>query len=208
MNSNRTALVGVMLFVSALVFSGCSETGAGTPVVPTDKPNSESASVPEVAAPLDASRYLGNPCDLVPQNSMADLGYSEPGEKRTKETTATSIMAGPGCAWVVLDGIKSVAVFVHADNQSRGAGGLAALHENYKLGRFAYWEPETVDGYPAAFSDVSDQRDRGGCGLAVGIANDLSFSVSVQGYTKQPDQACADAKQVAEQVISTLKGGS
>jgi hypothetical protein len=42
----------------------------------------------------------------------------------------------------------------------------------------------------------------------VGIVDDLSFSVSADGYTKQPTQACPDAKLVAEQVIATLKGGS
>jgi hypothetical protein len=151
---------------------------------------------------------LDDPCALVPKDFLQKLGYVEPGKKQTGETESVAALVGPGCGWNESDGIKGVAVNIQTGNRENGLGGLQGLYDAYKRGQFAYWDPATISGYPAASANVSDLRDRGECVFIVGIEDDLSFTAHANGYDKEPQQACPDAKRVAEQVIATLKGGS
>lgn len=204
--------VGLLAVGVVVAMGGCSGEEPGTPVTPTAGESSSgsgsSSEVPSVANPLDISPFLENPCELVPRSAVSDLGYAEPGEPLTAEDSSAAALSGPGCVWGEQDSIRGIQLGIQTGNRKNGVGGLQGLYDAYQSGQYVYWEPTTVAGYPAAFLDAVDLRDRGTCSLSVGIADDLSFSVSGNGYTKQPTQACPDAKMVAEQVIATLKGGS
>ncbi len=165
--------------------------------------------MPSVTAPLDPSAYLDDPCRLVPQETVAGLGYSDGGEVRDAEDDAGAALAGPGCLWEVSTGIRAIQLIIQTGARDDGNGGLRGGYEVYEeYDGFAYWEPTTVADHPAAFVDVRDQRDRGDCGMMVGLADDLSFFVTARGYAGEPDAACQDAETVAGQVIETLKGGA
>lgn len=207
MRSIRRAIgAGALVAVAALTAS-CSGTELGTPVS-SSAVETSTVGVPGVPAPLDASEHLDDPCGLVPSDAMSALGYTEPGMAEDGETDSTAALAGPSYYWVFPDSAKSLGLYIQTGNQKNGQGGLQGLYDAYKRGQYAYWESTTVQNYPAAYSDVSDRRDRGRCSLMVGMADDLSFSVATNSYFDRPTQACTDTKQVAEQMIETLKGGS
>ncbi|TKG60447.1 DUF3558 domain-containing protein [Prauserella endophytica] len=207
----RAAAAALMV---GLLAAGCATEEPGTPSASSwtsSADNSTSASggdVPQVSSPLDASAYLDRPCDLVPQTVMNELSYTEPGKALTADENSTAALSGPGCGWNVRGHGQSVVVGIQTGNQQDGMGGLQGIYDGYQDGQFEYYEPTTVDGYPAAFSDISDNRDRGSCAMYVGIADDLTYSVYAGPYGDDPDAACPVVEQVAGAVIETLKGGA
>ncbi|WP_091678797.1 DUF3558 domain-containing protein [Amycolatopsis marina] len=208
----RLTRVSLSLLVAGVCFAlvgACSGEEPGTPTVRQSTAGADAGgSVPRVGVPLDISTYLENPCSLVPQDFVASLGFPKEGRPDTGKDSSSAELAGPGCVWTVPDSIKGLDVNVQTGNQKNGLGGLQGLYDAYQRGQFSFWEPFSVSSYPAAYHDASDLRDSGVCNLAVGIKDDLTFSVTAAGYDKEPDQACPDAVRVAEQVIATLKGGS
>lgn len=201
--------VGLLLALASTLglVLGCAGEEPGTPV-PTSAGVVSGSPVPEVSTPLDASGYLNSPCEIVAQNSLSKLGYTDTGQNRTEDSNGTSAISGPSCGWLHPDSAKTISVLLQTGNRENGLGGLDGNYRAYQQGQYAYWEPARIDGYPAAYSDISDMREQGRCRLIVGIADDLAFDVQASSYFDQPNQACIDAKQVAEQVIATLKGGS
>ena len=133
---------------------------------------------------------------------VSQLGYSNP-----TPTTADSPF-GPGCGWIDISGAKpknfSVGVQILKGQRN---GGLASVYKTHDSGGYAYADSTDVSGYPAAFADTQDRRDQGKCSVYVGIADDLTFSAGVDGYSGAQD-SCDTAKQIAASVITTLQGGS
>lgn len=202
----RRMTAAVSAVAVALAVAGCSGGEvAGTPLPSTDSSSSAGAGsdIPQVDVPLDASKYVDSPCALVPQETLAQLGYTEPGEPDT--TRETKIVSGPGCGWNVRGGGRLLHVGLQTGNQQAGAGGLAAVRAAYESGRHVYYEPIEIDGYPAVFSSISDRRTNGDCRLWVGISNDLTFSVVPSGYENEQD-SCGTAKTVASAVLTNLQG--
>lgn len=209
MNSIRMSLSLLATGICVALVGACSGDAPGTPTVPQSTPGEGvGGNVPKVVAPLDISTYLEDPCGLVPQDVATGLGFPVPGRPDTGESSSSAALAGPGCVWTAPDSIKGLDVNIQTGNQKNGLGGLQGLHDAYQRGQYSFWEPFSVSNYPAAYHDASDLRESGVCNLAVGIKDDLTFSVTAAGYDKEPDQACPDAVQVAEQVIATLKRGS
>lgn len=192
------------LAVSALPMAGCSFQTAGAPAPttqPTSSPASSNPAVPKVAQPLDVSAFVADPCGLVPQDTMAGLGYSSPGTAHDKAQSP----AGPDCGWINSDNGRNLAVILQTNNRDSGIGGLAGIYTGRDTGQLLLLEPAPdVMGYPAVYSDRQDRRDRGACNLVVGVADDLVFSVGDQGYTGSQD-SCDAAQRVAAAVVKTLK---
>ena len=195
--------------LTALCVSACSGTTGGTaaPAAPPPVPSSPVAAdpnVPKVAAPLDVSAYTAKPCDTVPAAVLSSLDYTAPGQPHTGSAGDTA--AGPYCAWIAGAEGLSVQVGLLTGNRDRGIGGLAGLYAGKASGQVGFLEPAPdVAGYPAVYTDLRDRRASGDCGLDVGVADDLVFSVSAQGYQGQQD-SCQVAGKVAAAVVSTLKG--
>ncbi|WP_086848111.1 DUF3558 domain-containing protein [Amycolatopsis kentuckyensis] len=209
MQSKLIALA-VSLVVSAGVATSCTTSTGGTASPsPSDSAATSAPAadpdVPKVPAPLDASKYVANMCDAVPKDVLASLKYTGPGEARASGGDAAT--AGPSCAWRLRGEGIGVSVILATANRDRGAGGLAGIYAAYrdrKVIRFLEPAPE-VEGYPAIYYDLSDERSSGTCGLGVGIADDLLVDVQAQGYQGK-DDSCAAAAQVAAGIIKTLKG--
>jgi hypothetical protein len=156
--------------------------------------------------PLDAGKYTSDTCAVLPQDLLASLKYTDPGKYQAKGNTPFTA-AGPSCSWKIKGEGIGLQVILGTGNRERGAGGLAGSYAAYRSGtiaRFLERAPD-VEGYPAIYFDVQDERPMGTCGLVVGIADDLSFSVQAQGYQGQ-DDSCAAAAQAAAGVVKTLKG--
>ncbi|WP_176218249.1 DUF3558 domain-containing protein [Saccharomonospora piscinae] len=205
-----------MLPTAAMVVlaSSCSATTSGTPK-PEHSSNSTSATTGQpdgryfVENPLDVTSFLGRPCDLVSPGVLAELGFlPEGGRARTSESDAIAKKEGPYCGWSGSDE-GNLTVAIQSGNADRGVGGLDGLFDLHSQGRFEYWSETTVDGYPAAYHNMLEtDREEGNCSLGVGIQKELSFSVSADYYTDNPEQACQVAEAIAADVVENLKGAS
>ncbi|MBN6039347.1 DUF3558 domain-containing protein [Amycolatopsis sp. 195334CR] len=198
-----------LLVAAAAALSACSgETGGNPkPVETAGSTAAEQPGGPKIANPLDVSAYLGNPCDLTPLEKLSAAGYTEPGEPKTEDDVA-KVLAGPSCHWSGAEPGVGMTVQVQTGNRDNGIGGVAGL-EKAKQGRQLGFleQTEDVGGYPAFFAGQSDRRATGSCGLAVGVADDLTFTVTSLGYQGAQD-SCDNSVRVAGIVIDTLKGGA
>jgi hypothetical protein len=208
---SKLGVLTALVVLSAGSMAACTATKDGTASPsPTGSASTNSPSadpeVPKVAVPLDASKYVADPCGLVAQDALTPLRLTDPGQNRPVGNDPRA-KAGPSCVWKLRGEGSGVSVILGTASRDRGAGGLAGLYAGYRQRtfiRFLEHAPD-IDGYPAIYYGLLDERPMGSCGLGVGIADDLAVDVYAQGY-QGPDDSCAAATQVATSVIKTLKG--
>lgn len=205
---NKLTAVTLLVAAAATLTACTGETG-GKPK-PAESAGSSAAAQPggrQIADPLDVSKYLGNPCDLTPLAKLSAAGYTEPGEPKTEDDVA-KVLAGPSCHWSGAEPGVGMTVQVQTGNRDNGIGGVAGLEKAKQSRQLGFLEQtEDVGGYPAFFAGQSDRRATGSCGLAVGVADDLTFTVTSLGYQGAQD-SCDNSVRVAGIVIDTLKGGA
>ncbi|MBB1157823.1 MULTISPECIES: DUF3558 domain-containing protein [Amycolatopsis] len=174
------ALVGM-----ALVLAGCSAPPA---------PPAESSAPPEAPPLLNVRKYEQDPCALLPQAAEVFNAV------RNRETTGAVM---PSCTWT--DSKNSTLTIGFAG----AVGGLAAIGQNRSS--TGYFDPApAIDGYPAAYTNVLDNRGQGGCQVAVGVRSDETFTSSVVLHPRSPsyDDPCAVALKAATAVVATLRSAS
>jgi Protein of unknown function (DUF3558) len=190
----------------AVLVGGCSAKEAGSPTGPaptsgagkqTGSPSTSSGSgggsAPKVSNPLDASKFLTQPCSSIGPDKLRSLSVSAQGEPDNSPV-------GPTCQWIERDAGSSLEVGFLTGNKN----GLADTYRGRD--RFkGYFEPTQVDGYPAVFNDLRDFRGDGTCNITVGISDTLAFRTAVQDG-KLGQKSCDRTKQAAAAVITTLKG--
>lgn len=198
---HHTLVTTVAIALSLALTSACSETKAGNPIASSSSA-AATPTVPAVKLPLDPAAFVDKPCDLVPQQLLSQLGYTDP------TPTAADSPFGPGCGWIDVSGSnpKNFSAGLQILKGKRN-GGLSSIYQTRDGGGYAFADPTEVSGYPAAFADTQDRRTQGKCSVYVGIADDLTFSVGVDGYQNAQD-SCDTAKQIAAAVITKLQGGS
>jgi hypothetical protein len=205
-------------FATLLVLAaGCSDKQAGTalpttgtatadptdtPSEPTSPPPSSTGGAPQVSDPLDATKFIPQPCTALSAASLQTLNTTKPGEPDTESPIAKS--SGPSCKWTSNDTPDSRVFSVGFIT-----GNKNGLSDTYRGGKRAfpgYFEPTDVDGYPAVFNGLTDDRSSGACNITVGISSTLAFRSGMQADKGVGTQACDLAKQVASSVLKTLKG--
>ncbi|OZM71494.1 hypothetical protein CFN78_20350 [Amycolatopsis antarctica] len=205
--SSKYRLAVSVLAPLAIVLNSCGGTEEG--VAQPESSVSSVETAPRVSIPLDASPYEERPCSLVSQQVMSQFGYTEPGENSTEKTEGKAKLAGPVCNFKSPIKGGSSTIIIETENRKRGTGGLSGVYAAFEAGRFAYLEAATVEDYPAVFSDVTDVREIGKYSLAVGVADDLTFSVSVGPYGQgKRDEAREAAEGIASAAVRTLQEGS
>jgi hypothetical protein len=209
---NKLGVLAIFLIVSAGLATACTTTTGGTASPSTagssatDAPSAD-PEVPKVSVPLDASKYVGDTCAIVPQDVLASLRYTDPGEFSAQNNDSLFTKSGPSCLWKLRGEGVGLSVAIGTGTRDQGGGGLAGIYAGYRdktYIRFLERAPD-VGGYPAVYFGITDGRPMGDCGLGLGIADDLLVDVYAQGY-QGPDDSCAAANQVASSVIKTLKG--
>lgn len=206
---------------AAILLTGCSSSDAGSgaePTAGTGSGNSQSeptfsdsggdgssaghsAHAPTVSQPLDATRFLGNPCAALDKSQLSSFGIT--GAGRPDTTSGVAEASGPGCTWSNEQDYSAIAVGFITGNK-HGLDDLYQAKVMQPPGYFGYFEPTTVDGYPAVFNDGTDGRSTGRCALAVGVNETMTLFTQQQGG--DGPKSCSVAKQVAAAVITTLKG--
>jgi hypothetical protein len=191
--------------LAALALAGCAQTTTGsanpTTVTPSSAtgsaPSQSSAKAPAVKTPLNASKFIEDPCLTLTQAQQQQF-------EGTKAGRRVDSAFGVGCSWNL------------GANESTGTSvnfiptvtnGLTHLYEQNSAGFFksGYFQPVEVEGYPAVYNDGTDNRPGGKCGLSVGISDTTYFDVLIQGRTGT--DGCKAAVNVAKAVLQTIQGG-
>lgn len=195
------------LVVSVLLAgTACTSRADGTPTpAPTSAPSETTTTpsedptdgAPRVADPLDATRFLTEPCTVLRQAQLVTFDVSRPGIPTTTGGIAENV--GPFCTWHTAAELASTI----------GVGFLTVnengLSDTYRgRDQFSYFVPTTVDGYPAVYADGVDHRDSGTCNITVGISDTLAFNALELGRL-DAQGSCDRAKQVAAAALATLK---
>lgn len=171
-----------------------ASTQPSTPksAAPVDEVETEPAA-PTVDDPLEVDGIVGDPCDALARDQLADLGLVGPGEPNTHGDD-------DGCDWRLTTSRLHIVTIRPLVSDKNGLGDVYAGRD-YK----DYFEETTVDGYPAVYASVLDERDSGGCTLLVGVTDDLVVSVKTSFLDVDP---CPVAQKTAEAMIEHLRGGT
>jgi hypothetical protein len=194
--------------LAAMAMTGCTATEAGvaTPGTIASTTSATSAAaptpdVPRVSDPLDASRYIADPCAVLTQAQLASHGVSRTGRPDTTSTSAE--YAGPKCSWFGQEADIVLSVIWQTTNKN-GLADTYFLQEDYDS--WDHFEATEVDGYPAVFNNLSGDAEHGTCGLVTGVSDTLTFYVLIQGQsTISGEESCSRVMQVATAVIQMLK---
>jgi hypothetical protein len=191
----------VVVSAAVLAMSGCAVTQVGLPVGDADvtmpRPEDTNYGAPRVPAPLDATRLLPTPCDVLTPAQREELNLPA-GHPDTDEPI--SKYAGPGCYWTNSDTRNTVG-FGFMTTNKKGLSDTYRGRDRFK----GYFIPTDVDGYPAVFSDTGDYRQHGTCVLTTGIADTLTFQVSERGTLGV--KSCERLKGIAAMVVQTITTG-
>lgn len=194
--------------ITLLFGSACSNRADGTPTPGTsddpqhtsDRPSEPATEeAPRVDQPLDAGDLLDRPCVILAQEQLNELGVRGAGVPTTTGAVADSV--GPYCSWKTDPALgDSIGVGFVTGNK----GGLS---DSYRIRKeLEYFQPTTIDGYPAVFADRTDRRSDGECNIVVGITDTLTFRAWESGSLSS-HEACDRAKQVAAAALATMREG-
>ncbi|MBO0839225.1 MAG: DUF3558 domain-containing protein [Sciscionella sp.] len=191
------------LFAVVGLLAGCSnqtgdnhQAGATTSGSSADSSGSGGPSAPKVAHPLDASKFIKNPCSsLTIAQATAAGGFDVGSVTAKRDDTAGQ----PSCNWQESDLISVVwwsttrtACRMRMRNQSSDA----------------YFTPLTIDGYPAVLADSTDERSQGTCLLVAGVSDQQVFSIHAESGPGVGAKSCTYAQNAAKAVIKNLGGNS
>jgi hypothetical protein len=172
-----------MAVFTMVVAAGCTTTSGGTPLPDpnstADAPSSDEPSAsaggdpsngaPKVENPLDVSQFEQNPCDALTPEQAQELKVPATGELEDNGF-------GKTCYW--RNSETGGMVGLHFFSEIKG--GLSSVYLDAESKDFAYFEPiEDIEGYPAAAYDTKVEDPTTSCSVAVGVTDDLSFTVQV-----------------------------
>ncbi|WP_233573823.1 DUF3558 domain-containing protein [Amycolatopsis panacis] len=186
------------------MLAACSRTTGGTATPgPSSAPATSSSGlpVPTVANPLPASLIQGDPCKALTDAQVKGLFTNTP----TRDQVADDTGVAHACGWHDVDRGSLVMIqFVYAWKR-----GLADVYATQGRGGF-FKVLAPVQGYPVVAYSPRDDRSRGTCGVAVGIADNAAFEADVQFANSAVGKAdpCDDARKIANLALTTLKGGA
>ncbi|WP_169515761.1 DUF3558 domain-containing protein [Amycolatopsis nigrescens] len=191
--------------VALLVLTGCSQEAPGTPGAQPSAagstgqslPSTGNSKAPRVANPLDASKFATDPCTSLSQARLQNFGVQGSGRPTQSED-------GVGCGWTFGANGAIGAGVSYIPKVENGLNNAYALNDANVYSK-GYFVPTEVDGYPAVYNGLVDQRAQGACEMAVGISDKSIFVVRL---TDRPGKdVCKAAANFAEAVVQTIKEG-
>ncbi|MEC3978186.1 DUF3558 domain-containing protein [Amycolatopsis sp. H20-H5] len=198
---NRAFVVGIAA-TALLTLAACStpvdnQTPSASSGPSTSAPASGKLAAPQVANPLDASKFEQDPCAVLSQAQASQVANLITSRKATGDVA-------PICTWSDTDHNTVAFGFIP------GNGGLSTSYKSQdsKSGYFAV-APDVV-GYPAVYGAPYDDRGDGGCQVAVGVSNDEVITVGVTFRKPSPyySDPCSLAVKAAEAAVTTIKSGA
>jgi hypothetical protein len=191
-------LLGVVVGAAMLVSCGSQTTGAPAPTTRTSTSAGSGGNneAPKVVQPLNAASLSSAPCSSLTAAQLSGIGLTNVRGSHDASITGTAI-----CGWT--DDTTGNGIGISWENDL--GNGLSTIYS--ERAQQGYWQPTSVDGYPAVFADFADLRSKGTCVLNVGVSDKLSF---ISQYTAaQSDigtKSCQFTEQAAADVIKNLGG--
>lgn len=202
------------LLAAATLVAGCSgmtpgnpqPTGGSDQTASTGSGALPSNGAPKVQSPLDTSKFQSNICSVLTSGQLSQVQVTGSGQ-------SDSNGAGPNCKWT---GKKASQA---APGDLRKIGVTAMTSNDTGLSSF-YRDKSTlkvfkplgeIGGYPAVQYDGSGSTasaDTGGCDIAVGVTDKLTFSIDTVTEPGGGVDVCTKTQKLAEMLVTTLKGGS
>ncbi|WP_372667527.1 DUF3558 domain-containing protein [Amycolatopsis kentuckyensis] len=201
---HRILTTVALVTAGVTVLTACTgkDTVAGTPTpAPTSSSNLPNSGAPKVDNPLPAKVLDGSPCDsaLTAEQVQGYLGQTNAPDSQDTEL-------GPTCDWTSASG-SAAGILVGYD--TKPGQGISLAYKNVKP-KAKRWVDnlDPVQGYPAVgYVGVGTTDDRT-CVIVVGIADDLSYSVSLSigdSAVQAGKDACQLGRGVADTVLTNLK---
>ncbi|GAA2968647.1 DUF3558 domain-containing protein [Actinokineospora diospyrosa] len=186
----------VVGMVTAALLAACSEPGtpvAGSSGTPSPTTSDTDGASLKVKDPIEPGRFLAEPCAVLTRAQSTGLGWEAEG------TPHKAGQKNASCDWDTKDLANYSFGWLDEYNQS--------ITDTYRVFKdnSAYFEPISIDGYPAVFHSGTDNRQRGHCNLVVGIRDNLTFHVSALGGPGP--EACETLREMATLAITNLKAG-
>nr|WP_243869962.1 DUF3558 family protein [Amycolatopsis granulosa] len=182
----------------ALSVVACGKSDIGSASVTTRGSTAvSSSSAPDsdvhIADQLDTTRFVSAPCSTLTAEQTEQLGISS--ERNASNGTACTWRFGPNLDWA----LQIYYVLPDAKN------GLQNLYNQKAAGWYdkGYFEPTTIENYPAVFNSGTDLRPQGTCDLSVGVNNEMIMSVTVHGQVGRDN--CKATGNAASAAIRTIK---
>ncbi|MGQ0838637.1 DUF3558 domain-containing protein [Actinokineospora sp.] len=156
---------------------------------------------PRVRKPLDSAPFQAEPCSVLTPAQLASMSVGGPGKARSRGPS------GPVCDWD--DNTTHIGVggaFVIKNPQ-----GLDTLYAQEGKGFLQLFEPlPEIEGHPAVVYGLRDGRGGGTCSVAVGLTDELTYSVAVTLGFQHPTRSdpCPVARRAAELAMATMTGGA
>ncbi|TQJ04145.1 DUF3558 domain-containing protein [Amycolatopsis cihanbeyliensis] len=192
--------------LSLVMLAGCDsgEAGQALPTSGAEVSTTQSepaggrefTKAPPVQDPLDASKYIQDPCSSLTESQQQEFNVTSSRENSDEDNSR--------CRWNIGDGSTSPGVS-YATGIEEGLDRLYALNDTGHWDK-GYFEPTEIAGYPAVYVEIVDNRGPGDCNLAVAISDNLFFNSTVR--THGDGDACQAAENVAKAVIETIKAGN
>ncbi|WAL65653.1 DUF3558 domain-containing protein [Amycolatopsis cynarae] len=208
MSTARAIRFGAALAVIGLLAACSGNSRLGNTQSSAALPSSESSAtatgaaggVPRVSSPLPTQALVSDPCTAISSAQLNQLSVAGTG-KQGKLQDGT-----PNCTWSsATSAINLIKIAPGSSNQ-----GLAAVYAN--KGMSAYFEPTTIDGYPAVYADSrqnGDLRAKGACGLFIGVTDQVVVNVSTSlGEGQYHTNPCPIAARFGQAMIEHLKGAA
>lgn len=173
---------------------GSNETG-------TNSGSGADVEVPEVSNPIqNLTPYKEDPCTILSPQQAKSIGFPRPEDATHEESQ-------PGCRWL---GHRDSRVTITIQSGEQWA--LAGYYEVHaeRPDAYAYFNPVTIEGFPAVFATDFDQRENGGsCAMTVALTDQdvLRMSNGLHFGTAQRDKPCAQLREAAELAVKTISAG-
>ncbi|RSM64478.1 DUF3558 domain-containing protein [Kibdelosporangium aridum] len=199
--SGRRARITALVLLPVALIAACDggsdpapppvTTTASTPPTTSTDP---AAQAPRVTTPLNADRFIADPCLSLTAAQQQQFGMTRTEKKEFGEAIS--------CFYGYPNRTPTASVVAYATEVPIG---LSYRYAQHARGSYNYWEPTVLDGYPAVGYTASKDTGPGPiyCDFAVGVTDTLFFWVTADDT---PGTAkCSTAKDMASTVLSNIK---
>ena len=201
---NRAVRATTVALVALGALTACSHGSNPTSALPGASSAASSGpaasgqgKAPAVPAALPTDQLIANPCSALSDAQLTKLNMAAPG-KRSQDSK------GRTCTW---NGATNDANSAYIIPLTPNKNGLSDTYDS--RAQFAYFEPTTIDGYPAVYANPTDMRSQGDCPVYVGVTDVVAVNVTVLLYQgPHVTNPCEVTKAVATAMIEHLKGAA
>jgi hypothetical protein len=160
------------------------------------RPTTIAAKAPSVTDPLSTTvNFVTDPCKMLTEAQQKQFALDQ-------ARVSDIAVEGNSCFFRKNRDVKQAVSVTIAQEETDG---LSSRYQEHASGTWSYWEPTTVDGYPAVGFDVTygSNPSPESCNFAIGIKDSLYFWVTADDAPGSAN--CSAAKDVATAVLATIK---